>query len=89
MAVLDDELHGVVFGVHVGHFAFQAVVPHYGGRKDDCEVLWCHLEDISTNRVDEVMLRRDKPNSRFLGLPHVQDGRLRIQDSRDASVVAY
>ena len=22
VGVLDDELHGVVFGVHVGHFAF-------------------------------------------------------------------
>ena len=41
--VFDDELHGVIFRVHVGHFAFEAVVSHDGWCEDDCEIFGSHL----------------------------------------------
>jgi hypothetical protein len=47
MAVLDDELHCVVLGVHIGHFAFKASISHNSRSKDDGEILRCHLRSIS------------------------------------------
>lgn len=41
--VFNDELHGVIFRVHVGHFAFQAVVSHDSRCEDHCEILGSHL----------------------------------------------
>jgi hypothetical protein len=89
VAVLDDELNGVVFRVHVGHFALQAVVPHYRGSEDDCEVLGCHLWIVSIASGLRGKLRQNIPSSRFPGLPHVQDERLRTRDNRGAWVATY
>jgi hypothetical protein len=47
MGIFDDELNSVVFGMHVGHFAFEAVVSHDRWCKDYSEILGCHLPDIS------------------------------------------
>ena len=35
-AVLEDELHSQVLGVHIGHFALNAPIKHDGRSKDDC-----------------------------------------------------
>lgn len=43
MAVFYDELYRIVLRVHVGHFSFQAVVPHNGRREDDSKIFGCHL----------------------------------------------
>lgn len=43
MTMLDDELHGQVLGMHVGHLLLETVIPHDGGREDDGQVLGRHL----------------------------------------------
>lgn len=88
VAILDDELHGIVFGVHVGHFAFQAVIPHYRRREDYSQVLGRHLWNVSSGSWSRWQLP-NIPSFRSPGEPHVRDGRLGIRDNRDAWVVAY
>jgi len=46
--VLDDELNGFIFGVHIGHFTFEAGISHNRGCEYNGKILWCHLKDIST-----------------------------------------
>ena len=41
--VVDNELHGEILGVHIGHFSLNGGGPHDGWRKDDGQVLGCHL----------------------------------------------
>lgn len=43
VAVLEDELDGVVLRVHVRHLALEAVVAHDCRCEDYGEVLGCHL----------------------------------------------
>jgi hypothetical protein len=47
VAVFDDELDGIILGMHVGHFAFQACISHYSRCKDNSKVLRCHLKHIN------------------------------------------
>lgn len=51
MTILNDELDGVVSGLHVCHFAFETVIPHDSGCKDDGEILWRHLSEVSQNYI--------------------------------------
>lgn len=41
--VVDDELNCEILGVHIGHFPLDGGGPHDGRRKDDGQVLGCHL----------------------------------------------
>jgi hypothetical protein len=43
VAVLNNELHGCIFGMHVSHFSINAVISHDRWREDHCKILGCHL----------------------------------------------
>lgn len=49
VAVLDDELNGIVFGMHVAHLPFQTVVSHDSGCKNDSNILGGHLSTVRYN----------------------------------------
>lgn len=55
MAVLDDELHGIVLCVHVCHFALETGVTHDSWREDDCKIFRCHLPDASVKKLQETL----------------------------------
>jgi hypothetical protein len=43
IAVLDNKLHSVVFGMHVGHFSLKAMISHDRRCEDHGKILRCHL----------------------------------------------
>ena len=44
--MLDDELHGGVLGVHVGHLTLETVVAHDCWRENNSQVLGSHLNVV-------------------------------------------
>jgi hypothetical protein len=95
MAILNHELHSQVLGVHVGHFALEAVVAHDGGREHDGQVLGGHevlalaagdAEEMEHEELERVaVLGREHVD----GLAHVGAALLFVLDSfkRDVSKV--
>lgn len=55
MAVFDNKLDGVISGLHICHFALEAVITHYGWRENHSKILWGHLPNV--NEVAIVSLR--------------------------------
>jgi hypothetical protein len=43
VAVLDDKLHCIVFGMHVSHFSINAEISHDRRCEDHGKILRCHL----------------------------------------------
>jgi hypothetical protein len=64
VTVFNNELYSVVFGVHVGHFTFQAVVSHNSRCEDDGQVLRCHLH----HRISVCLLLREQQKNGRQGL---------------------
>lgn len=55
VTVFNNKLNGGILSMHIGHFAFKAVVPHDGGCKDDSKVLRCHLHGV----ISRVKITQD------------------------------
>ncbi len=54
VAVLDDELHNKVLGVHVGHLPLDVQISHDSWGEDYRQILWGHLRRVSWSRRELV-----------------------------------
>lgn len=47
MAIFDDKLHSIVFGVHISHFALDAGIAHDRWGEDHGKIFGIHLGMVS------------------------------------------